>query len=345
MIDAERRAARNSIGDALRRVTAKNRTKPALIWKDRSWTFELLETASLRVAERLAALGLRKGDRVAAFGRNSDAYLLLWLACAQSGLIHVPANYGLTGSELRYILEQSGARALIVDKALAGHVDSVRDMPEIHFIGQFEGGGDIDVLDSALNAIGDPRREWEVSGADYCQIIYTSGTTGFPKGGLMTHSALLAQYMSCIHGCEYVESDYALFALPLYHAGQLHTFTMPQLLVGSSTVLIEQPEARDRIRRSRTAPHQLILCAAHQRGSACCVTRRFRSPRSVELAQAVLRGFDHARPHSSGIARTHAWRAHLQLLRPERNRAARHGAAARRSRRTSDIGGQTGPEC
>ena len=54
MIDAGRRAARNSIGDALRRVTAKNRTKPALIWKDRSWTFESLETASLRVAERLA---------------------------------------------------------------------------------------------------------------------------------------------------------------------------------------------------------------------------------------------------------------------------------------------------
>ena len=47
-----------------------------------------------------------------------------------------PANYGLTGSELRYILEvQSGARALIVDKALAGRVDSVRDLPEIHFIG------------------------------------------------------------------------------------------------------------------------------------------------------------------------------------------------------------------
>jgi fatty-acyl-CoA synthase len=202
MIDAGRRAARNSIGDALRRVTAKNSTKPALIWKDRSWTFESLETASLRVAERLAALGLRKGDRVAAFGRNSDAYLLLWLACMQSGLIHVPANYGLTGSELRYILEQSGARAVIVDKALAGHVDSVRDLPEIHFIGQFEGGGDIDVLDAAQNAIDDPRREWEVSGEDYCQIIYTSGTTGFPKGGLMTHRALLAQYMSCIHGCE-----------------------------------------------------------------------------------------------------------------------------------------------
>ena len=116
------------------------------------------------------------------------------------------------------------------------------EISELQFVGQFDGGGDIDVLDAALNADGDPRREWDVSGEDYCQIIYTSGTTGFPKGGLMTHSALLAEYMSCIHACEYVEDDRALFALPLYHAGQLHTFTMPQLLVGSSTVLIEQPK-------------------------------------------------------------------------------------------------------
>ena len=128
------------------------------------------------------------------------------------------------------------------------------------------------MLDSALNAIGDPRREWEVSGANYRQIIYTSGTTGFPKGGLMTHTALLAQYMSCIHGCEYVESDYALFALPLYHAGQLHTFTMPQLLVGSSTVLIEQPEPGTVFAESNgtASTHSL---RRPPRGSACCATK------------------------------------------------------------------------
>ena len=44
----------------------------------------------------------------------------------------------------------------------------------------------------------------------------------------MTHSALLAQYMSCIHGCEYAESDYALFALPLYHAVQLQRSQCPR---------------------------------------------------------------------------------------------------------------------
>lgn len=197
MIETRQRAARNTIGDAFRRVAARNAAKSALIWNDRDWSFAALETAALRVAERLADLGLVKGDRVAAFGRNSDSYLLLWLACVQSGLIHVPANYGLTGNELRYILEQSGARALIVDEALAGHADGVRDLPSLGFIGRFEGGGDIDILDAALHGRAEPRREWGVSDLDFSQIIYTSGTTGFPKGGLMTHGALLAEYMSC----------------------------------------------------------------------------------------------------------------------------------------------------
>lgn len=246
MIETRRRAARNSIGDAFRRAVSRQPNRSALIWRDRDWTFATLETASLAVAERLMALGLRKGDRVAAFGRNSDAYVLLWLACAQSGLVHVPANYGLTGGELRYIVEQSGARALIVDRELAGHIDAVRDLPALEFIGRFEGaGGDIDVIDAAVSRSGEPRRDWDVDGEDFGQILYTSGTTSLPKGGLMTHSALLAEYMSCIHACDYDEDDRVLAALPLYHSGQLHTFTMPQMLVGASTVLIEQPKPED----------------------------------------------------------------------------------------------------
>src|SRR5262245_57292973 len=146
MIDERRRATRNAIGDALRRVVARNRTKSALVWKDREWTFEQLETASIAVAEVLCARGLRKGDRVVAFGRNSDAYLLLWLGCVQAGFIHVPANYGLTPGELRYIVEQSGSKALIADQSLMGHVETARDLSTLKLIGQFEGGGDIDVM-------------------------------------------------------------------------------------------------------------------------------------------------------------------------------------------------------
>lgn len=49
---------------------------------------------------------------MAAYGKNSDAYVLLWLACCRAGVTHVPINYALTEGELKYIVEQSGAQAL-----------------------------------------------------------------------------------------------------------------------------------------------------------------------------------------------------------------------------------------
>ncbi len=56
-------------------------------------TYQALATAANRVANGLLAQGLQPGDRVAAYGKNSDAYVLLWLACNRAGLIHVPINY------------------------------------------------------------------------------------------------------------------------------------------------------------------------------------------------------------------------------------------------------------
>ena len=253
MVAINSRAARNGIGDAFRRTVARCGTKEAVIWRDRTWTFEALETAAYRVATALARLGLRKGDRVAALARNSDGYLILWLACAQSGLIHVPVNYGLTPPELRYILEQSGARLLVVDGALAAQVELIRDVSSLDFVARFEDAAgiesgqcdDLNVIAAASDEDGECVREWDVTGEDPAQIIYTSGTTGAPKGGLMSHAALVAEYVSCIQACDFVAQDQALSALPLYHAGQLHTFTMPQLLVGSTEVLLEQPKPVD----------------------------------------------------------------------------------------------------
>src|ERR1700728_310564 len=73
------------------------------------------------------------------------------------------------------------------------------------------------------------------------QIVYTSGTTAAPKGAMMTHKAMMSQYYSVIHNMDYAETDRALAALPLYHTAQTHAFTMPQLLVGARTILIESP--------------------------------------------------------------------------------------------------------
>jgi fatty-acyl-CoA synthase len=237
-MDQIARARRNTVGDALRRAAARFRDREALVFADRSWSFAALDHAADRVAGRFAALGLRPGDRVAAYGRNSDAYLLAWLGCARAGLVHVPVNYALTGHELSYMLEQSGARAVLASAGLAANLAGI----DIEITGRFDGGGELDILATALDSSAPAGVEPSIDDTSLGQIVYTSGTTALPKGAMMTHGAMLAQYHSCIHNLEYAEADQALAALPLYHTAQMHAFTMPQLLVGARTTLIETPQ-------------------------------------------------------------------------------------------------------
>ncbi|MFV0663039.1 acyl-CoA synthetase [Denitromonas sp.] len=237
-----RRARRDLIGDALARSVRRNPAREALRFETRSWTYAQLDAAANRVAHRLLGLGLAAGDRVAAYGRNSDAYVLLWLGCVRAGLIHVPINYALLDAELRYIVEQSGARALFCDPDMAGHVQALG--PTLGGItqGTLFGGQDLDVLAWAQAPGEDTAPAIDVGEDDVAQLLYTSGTTAAPKGAMMTHRALLAEYTSTLIACDIRSEDRSLAALPLYHSAQMHVFLMPQLLIGATTLLVQSPQ-------------------------------------------------------------------------------------------------------
>ena len=234
---------RNTIADGVRRAVAKFRDRTALTFGDRTWSFVALDRAAGRVAHRLLGRGLKKGDRVAAYARNSDAYLILWLACTRSGLVHVPINYALTAGELKYIVEQSGARALVYDADLAATVAAIRPEVAVDLYGRFSGAadGEFDVLAIARDESGPYLEAADIDDGDLAQLLYTSGTTAAPKGAMMTHRALMAEYASCIIELEFGGADIALAALPLYHSAQMHCFSLPQMLVGATTHLIEAP--------------------------------------------------------------------------------------------------------
>jgi fatty-acyl-CoA synthase len=229
------RARRNTIGDALRRSARRFRDRPALSFGGRDWSHAALDLAADRVARRLLAADLKPGDRVLAYGRNSDGYLLAWLGCARAGLIHVPANFALTAGELEHIARQSGAAALLTQPALRATADAVRAKLGIAIAGTLDGDGadpgGLDVLAAAQDGRwgqpGDASPGEAVRDEDVAQLLYTSGTTGLPKGAMMTHRALLTEYTSCIVELEFTGADRVLASLPLYHSAQMHCFSMP----------------------------------------------------------------------------------------------------------------------
>jgi fatty-acyl-CoA synthase len=168
-------------------------------------------------------------------------YLLLWLACARGGFIHVPVNYALTGDELLYVISQSGARAIFADEALMAQIERVAT--QLCETRVFLLAGNDDLLTLALQAATRPVAftEPDIVETDIAQIMYTSGTTSLPKGAMMSHGALLSQYLSCIYTMDFRPDDRSLAALPLYHAAQMHGLTTPLMLAGGSTHLIEAP--------------------------------------------------------------------------------------------------------
>ena len=235
------RIRRNTIGDVIERASARFGDRVALSFAGRDWSFRDIDVAAGRIARRLHELGLRHGDRLAAYGRNSDAYVLLWLACTRAGLMHVPVNYALTGEELGYIIRQSGAAGLVYDGELEAHIQPARAEVAVRHFGRFVGGDGLDILAVAR----DPRIasdfDTEIAETDIAQIVYTSGTTAAPKGAAMTHQAMIAQYFSCIYGMEYRGEDRHIAALPLYHTAQMHAFLMPALMTGAWQLLLPAP--------------------------------------------------------------------------------------------------------
>ncbi|MFF1292413.1 MULTISPECIES: acyl-CoA synthetase [unclassified Streptomyces] len=227
----------STVDGVLRRSARRTPARVAVEYGDRSWTYEELDEAVSRAASVLLAEGLTPGDRVGAFGRNSDAYLIAFLACARAGLVHVPVNQHLTGEDLAYIVRQSGSALVLADPDLADRLpDGVRTVP-------------LRDADDALPARLESAPVYdgpEPRGEDLVQLLYTSGTTALPKGAMMTHRALVHEYLSAITALDLSAGDRPVHALPLYHSAQMHVFLLPYLAAGATNIILDAPDG-DRI--------------------------------------------------------------------------------------------------
>ncbi|MDJ0460160.1 acyl-CoA synthetase [Streptomyces sp. H27-C3] len=227
------RAVRNSTVDGvLRRSARRTPDRTALRYADRTWTYAELDEAVSTAAAELTGQGLEGDDRVATYGHNSDVYLIAFLACARAGLIHVPVNQNLTGEDLTYILEDSASALVLADPNLAGRI------PEGFAVRPLR-----DAPGSLLEALGSTQPyEIDREARDIVQLLYTSGTTALPKGAMMTHRALVHEYVSAITALDLKESDRPVHSLPLYHSAQMHVFLLPHLAVGATNIIIDGPD-------------------------------------------------------------------------------------------------------
>jgi long-chain acyl-CoA synthetase len=202
------------------------------VWEHFSYT-EILEKIK-NVTLGLSDLGIKPGDRVAIISENRPEWSLADLGILSLRGVNVPIYTTQAVEQIRYILEDSGAKALFISgkklwKHAASALEGVEQLEKLIFFdddalpendsramtfAQLEAKGDeLNKIDEKSYA----RLLAEIKTDDLATIIYTSGTTGEPKGVMLSHENFTSNILAISKGLPILPTDRSLSVLPLSH--------------------------------------------------------------------------------------------------------------------------------
>jgi fatty-acyl-CoA synthase len=174
-----------TIGSALAWWAKNTPAAPAFVFAEETLDYECVESWSSRIALHLKAAGVEPGDRVGLMAANSVPWPVAALGIIKAGAILVPLNSRFTAAELRKILDDSGATAVVADDPLKGVVHDALDLGRSATVVLF---GELGLLRNGLAE----RYRVDRGQDDPLAIIFTSGSTGRSKGVVLTNRTLLS---------------------------------------------------------------------------------------------------------------------------------------------------------
>jgi long-chain acyl-CoA synthetase len=236
-----------------------------LVNDDERVTFDAHRLAVAKLAARLVADGVRKGDRVAIIMRNLPEWSVAFWAASLAGAIVTPLNAWWTGPELEYGLTDSGTKVAIADaerwQRLREHVDNCPDLEKVYVSRTSE-----EVTDPRVQkleeVIGPPNSWAELPPTDLPQvdfdpdddatIFYTSGTTGKPKGAVVTHRNIVSNVFNALSAMARAALRRGqapsmpdgsgaqrgiLISVPFFHATGCFAIMIPAMMGGAKLVM------------------------------------------------------------------------------------------------------------
>ncbi len=210
---------------------------PAVTWRGREVSFAALAARAASAAERLRALGVRPGDRVAVLMANGPAFVEVLHGAIACEAVLLPVNTRLAPPEIAQLLRDAEPRVLLHGEALTPLALASCAGCEVP-PGCVEVGEHFADLRVATNALSEPA----CSGDPLVALLYTSGTTGRPKGVMLAASNLRASAEASRRNLDVREGDGWLACLPLFHVGGL-SLLLRSVIDGSCVVLQERFDA------------------------------------------------------------------------------------------------------
>jgi len=236
--------------------------RAALVFYDSTLSYLELK----RECERLAGFlqqecGVRRGDRVALYMQNSPQFIIAFYAILRADAAVVPINPMNLTNEVRYMLEDSGAKVLLASQELAANVLPLAGgKPLSHLIvGAYSDYITTQTELSLPDFVKAPRASFDAPGVtlwsdaiarklqpkpasagpdDLCVIPYTSGTTGNPKGCVHTHRSVMHTAVAGPVWAGTTGDECVLAVLPLFHVTGMQNGMNSAIYMGATTVLL-----------------------------------------------------------------------------------------------------------
>ncbi|HTG96256.1 MAG TPA: AMP-binding protein [Burkholderiales bacterium] len=221
---------------------AADRGRFALYWEDESgamaaYSFWDLQQAANRLSNALAALGVKRGDRVAIILPQRPETVIAYLAVFQMGAIALPLSHLFGPDALEYRMEHAEASIAIVEPGTIASLWAIRGrLTHLRHVIGVGGAAESGVLawDQLLSKAATQFTPVDTKADDPALIIYTSGTTGPPKGALKAHRTLLGNVPGFVHSHDFFPRVGDMFWSPADWAwtGGLMDALLPSLMFG-----------------------------------------------------------------------------------------------------------------
>ena len=243
-----------TIAAALAQATDRFGDAEAFVFPGVRLSFRQLSERSQAVARAFLAAGIGRGDRVAVWLAGHPEWPELYFGLASIGAILVPVNTRYKPHEVEYVLEKSGARALVFKDEVAGDkrygvILTEAKLPAVDRVVTI-GGDYADFL--AEGAAIDGRQLAEavaqVRGEDTAILQFTSGTTAFPKGAELYQAGILLGAQATTATLELSAQDRFFSPQPFYHAGGSVMVMLCPLVTGCPVVVQAYFDATEALR-------------------------------------------------------------------------------------------------
>ncbi|MGD0229162.1 MAG: AMP-binding protein [Syntrophorhabdales bacterium] len=237
------------LGELIEDRARRNGDRIFLRFKDKSFTYNEMNAGANRCANAFLNQGVRKGDKISIMLPNCPEYVFVWFGSAKIGVVEVPINTSYKGEFLRYIIDQSDSKVLVIAHEFLDRLALIEEgLPKLKKVVVLGGITEEEAAGYKIPIIGfeeffkapDDPVHVDIIPSDPQNIIYTSGTTGLSKGALGPHKFWIVVAEQLLPLREGGKDDIFYTFLPLYHMNGQCLTTITALLAEGQMVLSDK---------------------------------------------------------------------------------------------------------